>query len=53
MSIIICTLVASAAAFGMGACIGYACGFSSGEDSEASRRERVAAEQARIKAKAI
>jgi hypothetical protein len=53
MSIIICTLVASAAAFGMGALIGYTMGFSSGEDSEASRRERVAAEQARIKAKAI
>lgn len=53
MSIIICTLVASAAAFGMGALVGYTTGFASGEDSEAMRRERVAAEQARIKAKAI
>lgn len=53
MSIILSALAASAAAFGMGAAIGYACGFAQGEDSEARRRERVAAEQARIKAKAI
>lgn len=50
MGIVFCCLVASGAAFGMGALIGYAMGFSSGEDAEASRRERVAAEQARIRA---
>lgn len=50
MSIVFCCLVASGAAFGMGALIGYAMGFSSGEDSEAARRERVAEEQARARA---